>query len=156
MFLGSCFTILNMFGKSLKNVKDYFNHIAFWYLFVNSIHLLIICGDVEQNPGPKNKKYLSLCNWNLNSLKALKAFNATKKFDFICLSESYLDSTISSEDSSLSQMIKIWSVLCIYYIETIPPKIIQINSLPDCLVCEINYENKKNLYCYIIAVSKSK
>ena len=64
--------------------------------------------DVEQNPGPKDAKYLSLCHWNLNSLaandlakvSALKAFNATEK-------------------------------------------LVQINNLPECLVCEVNYENKK-------------
>ena len=89
MFLGSCFTILYMFRKSLKIVRHYFNHIGFWYLFFNSIHLLILCGDVEQNPGPKDTKYLSLCHWYLNSLaahdfakvSALKVFNATEKFD---------------------------------------------------------------------------
>ena len=70
MFLGSCFTILYMFRKSLKNVRRYFNHIGFWYLFFKSIHLLILCGDVEQNPRPKDMKYLSLCHWNLNSLAA--------------------------------------------------------------------------------------
>ena len=32
---------------------------------------------------------------------------------------------------------------CIYYRETLPLKIIQINYLPECLVCEINYDNKK-------------
>ena len=96
MFLGSCFTILYVFRKSLKNVMHYFNHIGFWYLFFNSIHLLILCGDVEQNPGPKDTKYFSLRHWNLNSLaahdvakvSALKAFNATEKFDFIYLFKS--------------------------------------------------------------------
>ena len=70
MLLGSYFTILNKFRKSLKNVGHYFNQIRFWYLFFNSIHLLILCGDVEQNPGPKNTKCLSLFHWNLNSLAA--------------------------------------------------------------------------------------
>ena len=99
-----------MFKKSLKNVRHYFNYIGFWYLFFDSINLLILCGDVEQNPGPKDTKYLSLYRLNLNSLAAhdfgkvrtLKAFNTIEKFDFICLSEPYLDSSISSDDSSLS------------------------------------------------------
>ena len=33
--------------------------------------------------------------------------------------------------------------VCIYYRETLPLKIIQTNYLPECLVCEINYDNKK-------------
>ena len=71
---------------------------------------MILCGNVEQNPGPKYTKYFSLCHWNLNSLatrdfanpSALKVFNGTENFDIIYLSKSYLDSTISSDDSSLS------------------------------------------------------
>ena len=149
MFLGSCFTILYMFRKSLKNVSHYFKHMGFWHLFFNSIHLLILCGDVEQNLGLKNTKYLSLCHWSLNSLatpdfakvSALKAFKVTEKFDFTCLSESYLDSTISSDDSSLS--LDKQGGVCIYYRETLPAKTVQISCLPECLVCEVNYKNKK-------------
>ena len=112
---------------------------------------------MEQNLGPKNTKYLSLCHWSLNSLatpdfakvSALKAFKVTEKFDFTCLSESYLDSTISSDDSSLSldgynliradhpKNIKQGGV-CIYYRETLPVKTVQINCLHECLVCEVN------------------
>ena len=81
-------------------------------------------------------------------------FNTTKNFDFICLSESYLDSTISSDDKNLCldgynlicadhpKNIKQGGV-CIYYRETLPVKIIQLNYLPECLVCEIDYDNKK-------------
>ena len=154
MFLGSGFTILYMFRKSLKNVRYYFNHTGFWYLFFNSIPLLILCGDVDQIPGPKDTKYLSLCHWNLNSLavhdfakvSALKAFNATEKFDVISLSKSYLDSTSSSDDRSLSldgynliradhpKNIKQGGV-CIYHRGTLPVKTVQINYLPECLVC---------------------
>ena len=33
--------------------------------------------------------------------------------------------------------------VCIYYRETLPVKTVQINYLPECLVCEVNYKNKK-------------
>ena len=33
--------------------------------------------------------------------------------------------------------------VCIYYRETLPVKIIQLNYLPECLVCEINHDNEK-------------
>ena len=68
--------------------------------------------------------------------------------------ESYLDSTISSDDSSLSvdrynltradhpKDIKQGGI-CIYYRETLPVKTIQIDYLPECLICEFDYENKK-------------
>ena len=162
MFVGICTSILTTFKKSLKNVTIYLNHVGFCYLLFHSIYLLILCGDIELNPGPKEAKYLSLCHWNLNSisvfdfaeLSAIKAFNTTKNFDFICLSESYLDSTISPVDKNLCldgyklirathpKNIKQVGV-CIYYRETLPVKIIQLNYLPECLVCEINYNNKK-------------
>ena len=162
MFVGICTSILTTFKKSLKNVTIYFNHVGFCYLLFQGIYLLILCGDIELNPGPKDTKYLSLCHWNLNSIaahdfakvSAIKAFNTTKNFDFICLSESYLDSTISSVDKNLCldgcklicvdhpKNIK-QAVVCIYYWETLPVKIIQLNYLPESLVCEFNYNNKK-------------
>ena len=109
IFVGFCTSILKTFKKSLKNVTVYFNHVGFCYLLFHSIYLLILCSDIELNPGPKDAEYLSLCRWNLNSIaahnfakvSALKAFNTTKNFDFICLWESYLDSIISSDDKNL-------------------------------------------------------
>ena len=91
MFVGICKSMLKTFKKSLKNVTIYFNHVGFCYLLFQGIYLLILCGDIELNPGPKDAKYLSLCHWNLNSIaandfakvSALKAFNTTKNFDFM-------------------------------------------------------------------------
>ena len=83
----------------------------------------------------------------------LKFFNTTESFDFICLSDSYLNSTILSNDQNLCldsyklicsdhpKNIKQGGV-CIYYREILPVKVIQINYLSECLVCEINYDNK--------------
>ena len=74
---------------------------------------LLLCGDVELNPGP-NKKCksclnFSICHWNLNSLTGhnfekvnlLEAFNTVNKFDIICLSESFLDSSVVAENKNL-------------------------------------------------------
>ena len=63
--------------------------------------------DIKLNPGPK---YFSICHWNLNSLTAhnyfkvsqLQAFNLVHKFDVICISETYLDYSISKDDNALS------------------------------------------------------
>ena len=67
-------------------------------------NLLLLCGYVELNPGPNQStaKNLSICHWNPDStiahnlakLVLLKAFNSIHKFDVICLSETYLDSSI--------------------------------------------------------------
>ena len=86
------------------------------------------------------KNSLSVCHWNLNSLSAhnfskltqMKAYISMYKHDFICLSETYLDS--SSSDSlleidgyvivraDLPNNIKRGGV-CIYYKEPLPVRV---------------------------------
>ena len=74
---------------------------------------LLICGDVELNPGPKNTKfsyYFSLCPLNLNSLltddfsklSLIGAYNAHHNFDMICLSGTHLDSSYADDDTRLN------------------------------------------------------
>ena len=70
--------------------------------------------------------------------------------------ESYLDSTICSDDSSVS--LDGYNLICadhpknikqrgvwVHYREILLVKTIQTNDLPECLVCEVNYENKKKI-----------
>ena len=67
--------------------------------------------DNEKNPEPKPNSYksFSICHWNLNSismhnvlkLSFLRAYIIVHKFDVICLSETYLDSSILHEDNNL-------------------------------------------------------
>ena len=73
----------------------YVSLLTFSYIFVLQYH-----GDSEINPGSRKlKKKLSICPWNLNSLTThnfskftqLKAYNSIYKYDFIYLSETYLD-----------------------------------------------------------------
>ena len=73
--------------------------------------LLLLHEDIESNPGPRNSKnhLPSFCHWNLNSLSAhnfakmllLKAYNAIYKYDFICLSETYLNFSTPSDHACL-------------------------------------------------------
>ena len=75
-------------------------------------HLIILSGDAEVTPGPKNNfsECLSICHWNLNGISAydyskyffwrhihrftnLKVYIFIHKFDIICLLEAYLNST---------------------------------------------------------------
>ena len=70
-----------------------------------------ISGDIEENPGRQSKpcSSLSICHWNLNSIPAhnfikmslLRASISINKFNIICLSKTYLDSSISSNDGNL-------------------------------------------------------
>ena len=123
LFLGFCLTILNMFRKSLNNVRHYFNHMRFQYLFF--IHLFISCSNVEQNPGPKDTVWFSLCHQNLIALTV----HDFAKISTLIAFNSYQDFTISSDDSSLSldgyKLIR--SGFCICYRETLKVKTIQTN-----------------------------
>ena len=67
-------------------------------------------GDVKKNPGPKSysAQYLPIFHWNLNSITAhnftkialLKVYLSVHKMNIVCLSETFLDSSISIEDVS--------------------------------------------------------
>ena len=75
------------------------------------IFLILLSGDVEINPGPRRNtdETFSICHWDLNSLLAynynkfflLRAYIAVHKFDVIRLYETYLDSTVASDDENL-------------------------------------------------------
>ena len=67
----------------------------------------MVIGDIEQNPGPKPNscKSLFVCRWNLSSISAhsfikLSIYVAIHKFDVVCLSETYLNASISNDDDS--------------------------------------------------------
>ena len=68
-------------------------------------------GGIELNPGPnkKSNSYFSCCHWNVNSLPtgnyckvaALKAYNSVYIYDFLCVSETFLESSFESNDNDL-------------------------------------------------------
>ena len=98
--------------NSLRVTAPAFGFFSFGFRFVCILLILFVCGDVELNPGPKNRNScydFSICHWNFNSITAhnfvkvnlLQAYNAIHDFDTICLSESYLDSTVSSYNDNL-------------------------------------------------------
>ena len=78
------------------------------WLFPRLMHL---SGEIEKNPGPKKdfSQTFSIGNWNLNSLVAhnftkialLKAYLSVQRFDIFCISETYLNSSITEDDDSL-------------------------------------------------------
>ena len=74
------------------------------------IQLLIVCsGHIEVNLGPKIRSPLLFCHWNLNSLSAhnfvkvlvLQALPVTHDYYIICLSETFLDSSVSNDDERI-------------------------------------------------------
>lgn len=157
-------------------IKRHFNFILKLLVFVNIFYVFIsyflwICGDIEKNPGPNDWHNLSVCHWNLNSiaahnfskLSALQAYNSTHNFDIICLSETFLDSSYSSQDEAL--VLKGYKFIradnpsntkrggvCIYHKEYLPIKILNISQLLECLVCEFKYKDEK---CFIVTLYRS-
>ena len=120
-------------------------------------------GDDEINPVPLSncKEYFSTCHWNLNSISAhdcsklflVKDFITLFKFDIICLSEIYLDSTAPTADEKLQipwynltrsnhpSNIKPARV-CIYYLSSLSLRVIDIGYLHECLSFELHISDK--------------
>ena len=84
--------------------------LLFDYLWF-TCNLLLLCGNIKLNlePNQNTAKKLSICHWHFNSIAThnfaklvlLKAYNLSHKFDIICLSETFLDSSILDNDSNL-------------------------------------------------------
>ena len=72
--------------------------------------LLLKHGDVEINPEPRKKEtsFFSCLHRNINSILAhnkltlLQAYNTIYQYDILCITETYLDSSISNDDTTLS------------------------------------------------------
>ena len=136
------------------------------------ILLLIRSGDIETNPGPKKQSCLKFFHWNLNGLAAhdfiklplIEAYIATNNFDIVCLSETFLDSSIPNDDHRIN--IAGYSLLradhpsntkkggfCIYYKDFLPLiKKDDITDLKECLVMEIIVDGKK---CFFTCLYRS-
>ena len=135
--------------------------------------LIILSGDVEVNPGPKNSvsECLSICHWNLNSISAhdysklflLKAYISVHKFDIVCLSETYLDSTgpLDDDNAVISGYNLIHSDhpsntkrggVCLYYKNCLPLRVLNISYLKECLNFELKIGDKS---CTVIALYRS-
>ena len=134
-------------------------------------NLLSCCGDIEENPGPKYSS-LTFCYWNLNGLTAhdstkislLQAYITQRNYDIICLAETFLNSSILSDDNRIKidgySLIRSdhpsdskKSEICIYYKEHIPLILRDdINTLDNCLVTETRSQNEK---CFLTCIYRS-
>ena len=149
---------------NIRNVLSFFSN-----LFLQNF--LIQHDDIESNPGPNRKhKPLACCHWNANSLAAhkflkkssIEAYNSIHNYGFICISETYLHSTTNLDDKDLA--IEGYNIIrpdhpnnlkkgeCIYYKESLAVKLINVNFLSECLVCEVTLDNKRG---YITVLYRS-
>ena len=82
------------------------------FILFNYDILLLLDGDVEFNPGSSSSPFenFSICHWSLFSLTShnfiekylLLAFNSIYKFDIICLSETFLNSSYAIDSMDLN------------------------------------------------------
>ena len=134
---------------------------------------MICAGDIELNPGPrKNNTYyiFSFCHWNLNSIAAhnfsklslLEAYNVQHKFDMICLSETFLDSSIPTNDERLNMKgYKLKRAdnpsdskkggVGIYYKEFLAVRPVEVKNLNECVIFEVSIKKKRG---YVVSLYK--
>ena len=104
---------------------------------------------------------MTCSHWNVNNLtvhKILKkysvdAYNNIHDYDFICISETYLDSSVILDDKDIA--IEGYNVVradhpsnhkkggvCIYCKESLAVQFINIIFLNECLLCDVSFDNK--------------
>ena len=159
-------------GLFFITVALYIHHV--WLYFIT----IQLSGDIEENTGPQSKPCNSLfiCHWNLNcipthnfiKLSLLRAYISIDKFDITCLSETYLDSSISSNDGNLEEpgytLVRADNPnnskrggVCIYYLNSLQLKVIDIQFLNECLNFEINVGGKMfNFLCLYRSPSQTR
>ena len=159
---------LLIFSKLLP-CRPYLFLVQYFYLFFK-LSLLLLGGDIESNPGPvERENTLSICHWNLNSvwvdefakIAQITAFLNVHKFDIFCIGESFLDSSIETDDSRLK--IDNYELLrsdhpsnskmggvCLYHRDHISVRERpELSSLDECLVCEVSSGTKKIILCLL-------
>ena len=164
------------FCLAMKNVEDKVKKIQFLSSRVHSVTVILlihhiwlhgimikISGDIELDPGPKQKQdqILTICQLNLNNTPAykfqklalLQGYISSNKVDILCLSETFLNPNISCDDSNLqlpgSDLIRAdhpsntkRGGVCIYYRNLLPLKLINIHYLNECVSFEIKLGEK--------------
>ena len=131
---------------------------SLWITIWLCIILISLSGDVQLNPGPRDKSRsaFSTCHWNLHSVTAhnyakislLEAYITAQKFDVVCISETYLYSSTAYDNSNLEiagyNLIrsdhpsnKKRDGVCIYYKNSLPIRVLSIHYLQECITFEL-------------------
>ena len=152
--------------KSLRVAAPVFCFFSFEFRFVFILLILFVCGDTELNPGPKNMKScynFSTCHWNLNSITAHNFAKVIHDLNMICLSESYLDSSVSSDNDNLyikdHKLVRtdhpgnikrdgMW----VYFKESLPVSCLPNPYLKKCSIFEVSINNKRG---YVFSMYRS-
>ena len=123
----------------------------------------MLSGDIKTNPGPisSSGQCFSIYHLNLNSiathgyakLSLLIAYNPVHSLDFICLSQTYLNSENPPDDTRLElpgynlfpsdqPSNNKWESDCIYYKLAFPLRILNISNLVECTNLDVTIGNK--------------
>ena len=127
--------------------------------------LFIRAGDIELNPGPRkdstsynfsffHRNLNSIAKYNFSKLSLLEVYNVQHKFDMICLSETFLDSSIPTNDETLntkgSKLRRADNPsdnkkggVGIYYKEFLPVRPVEVKTLNECIIFEVSIKKKR-------------
>ena len=135
-------------------------YICFHIFFPGKLFLSV---DIETNPGPRHNlnNHFTICHWNLNSFSAnnfakiqrLKAYLAVHKFDIVCFSETYLNSSSPLDDDNLDIpgyiMVSADHLansyrggVCLYYKNCLPLKFLDIRFLHESIAFDLQIGDK--------------
>ena len=92
---------------------------------------------------------------------SIAAYNTIHKYNFICISETYLDSSVPADDrDTLINGHKLIRAdhpsnnkrggMCIYYREYLAVQLVETNYLSECLLCEVVSINNKKGYVAVL------
>ena len=173
-------TLLDQFSScNIIYLWNFMTHLFYYRLltsflgnFSGKFDLLMLCGDIESNPGPRpnSGQSFSICHWNLNSIAAhnfskislWRAYNAVHNDDIICLSETYLNhGTLSDNEKLKVQGYELISVnhssnqkrggICIYHKDFLPIKVNNTSCLKECLNFSLSVYGKQcNITLFIL------
>ena len=138
-----------------KNIPSSFC-LRFLKIADHTVFLLSLCGDIEENSGPKYPS-ATFCHWNLNGciahdstkISLFQVYITQQNYGIICLTEIFLNFSIQSDGNRTAiggyNLIRSdhpsdskKDEVCIYYKEHIPLILRDgINTLDNCLVTEI-------------------
>ena len=164
--------LLNQFSScNITYLWNFMTHIFYFRLlisflanFLGKFNLLMVCGDIESNPGPRpnSSQSLSVCHWNLNNIvvhnfskiSLLKAFNAVHTYDIICPSETYLNhDTLFNNNNFRIPGYKLIRVdhqsnqkqvgTCNYYKDFLPIKVNNVCYLKECFNFNLTVNGKQ-------------
>ena len=127
----------------------------------------MVISNLTLDPYKQISSYFSLCHWNANSILAhsklslLTAYNITYKYDIICVSKTYLNSSVDSSKLSIPGYYIIRADhpndqkrggVCLYFKENLMLRRLDLSYIAQCLLCEVTIENKTG---YIVVLYRS-